>query len=247
MPRVATVCVLLAAALAARADDFWKHKPPREWTVQESLQILQNSPWARQQMVATAPAAKDADMRVSTGAANCTPDAVDANGNCLEHRIQLPRDPSQSPEITFSNFTYAVYLMRWESGAPVAAAFQRLEELGERAGAAYQSPPPRRPADRYVVTIKVLRPAGNVVDPFAERADSKEKQRVRLKTSRGTFAPLESERSGVGATAAVHFFFPRQQDGQPILNTKGDTAEFFFEGAKVSVKCRFSLDADSLR
>jgi len=68
-----------------------------------------------------------------------------------------------------------------------------------------------------------------------------------LKTSRGTFAPLETEHSGVGANEALHFFFPRVHDGQPILDPRGDIAEFVFEGKKVSVRSKFSLDAESLR
>jgi hypothetical protein len=235
--RIATVCGLLwVAALAARADDFWKRKPPSQWTADEALQILKSSPWTKQEPVATS-------------AVTCDPDNYDANGNCRDLRFQIPREPKRrrGREISDTHFNIAIYLVRWDSAPEVAAAFARLEALGERASAVFRSPPPRRPKDRYVITMNVVQPAKDSGDPFALREDANEKEPVRLKTSRGTFVPLETEHSGVGANEALHFFFPREQDGRPILDSKGDTVEFVFEGKKVSVKCKFSLDAESLR
>jgi hypothetical protein len=235
--RIATLCgLLLAAMLAVRADDFWKRKPSSQWTADEALQILNSSPWTKQELVATSPVRCDSEL-------------YDADGNCREARFQFPREPKRrrGREIPDARFNIAIYLVRWDSAPEVAAAFARLEALGERASAVFRSPPPRRPADRYVITMNVVQPAKDSGDPFALREDNKEKEPVRLKTSRGTFAPLETEHSGVGANEALHFFFPRVQNGQPILDTKGDTAEFIFEGKKVSVRSKFSLDAESLR
>jgi len=233
--RIATVCGLLwVAAIAVRAEDFWKRKPPSQWTAEEALQILKDSPWARQDFVPAPPVP-------------CDPDNYDADGNCRDSRFQVPRNPQRRRKVPEVHFNVAIYLVRWDSAPQVVAAFARLEELGERASAVFRSPPPRRPADRYVITVNVVQPAKGSGDPFALREDSKEKNPVRLKTSRGTFAPLETEHSGVGANEALHFFFPRVQDGQPILDPKGDTAEFLFEGKKVSVKGKFSLDVNSLR
>lgn len=233
--RIATVCGLLwVTVLAVRADDFWKRKPPSQWTAEEALQILKNSPWTKQEPVATS-------------GVICDPDAYDADGNCRDPRFQFPREPKGRRKIPDAHFNMAIYLVRWDSAPEVAAAFARLEALGERASAVFRSPPPRRPADRYVITMNVVQPAKDSGDPFALSEDTKEKDPVRLKTSRGTFVPLETEHSGVGANEALHFFFPRMQDGMPILDAKGDTAEFVFEGKKVSVKSKFSLDAESLR
>ncbi len=247
LPTLAGALLIVCAAAGVLADDFWRKKSSHDWTATEAVKLLRDSPWARQQRVASARGGEEAFASIPVGAGNCDPDAVDANGNCLEHRLNLPRDPSQSPGVTFSNFNYAAYLIRWESAAPVEQAFARLAELELRPAIAYFSPPPRLPADRYVVTLKALRPPRGTADPFATHADTAEKLGGRLKTNRGTFAPLETERTGVGAAAAVHFFFPRAQDGKPILAVPHDTAEFFFEGLYVTLKCKFSLDAESLR
>ena len=223
----------LAAILVARADDFWKHKPPSEWTAEEALQILRDSPWAKQETVAGPPE-------------RCDPQETDQFGNCREPRMLLPRDRS-GLELPVTRFEVSIYLVRWDSAPEVVAAFARLEELGAHASAAYQSPPPRRPPDRYVITMNLAQPPKGGGNPLAVRENDKEMKHVRLKTSRGTFTPVETERSGVGANEAVHFFFPREQDGKPILDPHGDTAEFVFEGRKVTVKTKFSLDAASLR
>lgn len=234
--RIAAICMALVLALAARADDFWKVKPPSQWTADEALQLLSKSPWSRQEPVATQ-------------SENCTPDGYDEYGNCRDTRFQLPRSPGgrRAREIPDTQFNVTVYLVRWDSAPQVVAAFARLEELGQRASAMFRSPPPRRPADRYVITLNVLQPARGAGDLLALSEDSKEIRPVRLKTSRGKFIPLETERSGVGANEALHFFFPREHDGRPILDPRGDTAEFFFEGQRTSFKCKFSLEAESLR
>ncbi len=233
--RIMLGCGLLVLAFAARADDFWKRKSPQEWSADEAVQVLRNSPWAKQESV------------VAESPTTCDPDNYDENGNCRDPRFRMPRDPGRRRGIPLAEFNVAIYLVRWDSAPEVAAAFARLDSLGERAIATFQSPPPRRPVDRYVITMNVAQPAKGSSDPFALRENSKEKNPVHLKTSRGMIFPIESERSGVGANEAMHFFFPREQDGKPTLDPAGDTAEFVFEGKKLIVKTKFSLDANSLR
>src|SRR5207253_9545603 len=75
--------ILLVAGLlvptTAHADDFWKRKPASEWTVEEALKVLQDSPWARKQAVAAPRPRPDSDFSVDSGLNNCDPDAVDAS------------------------------------------------------------------------------------------------------------------------------------------------------------------------
>lgn len=232
--RIAAACLLALAALSARADDFWKRKPPEQWSADEAVQVLRSSPWARQETVVAS--------RI-----NCDPDAYGESEDCRNSRFRLDRDTERRKGMPPSEFNLAIYLVRWDSAPEVAAAFARLESLGERALELFQSPPPRRPADRYVITMNVVQPAKGNSDPFALRDDGKIKNPVRLKTSRGAFVPVETQRSGVGAGEALHFFFAREQNGKPILDPAGDSAEFTFEGRKLVVKTKFSLDANSLR
>src|SRR3989442_6476924 len=82
--------ILLVAGLlvstTVHADDFWKRKPASEWTVEEALKVLQDSPWARKQVVAAPRPRPDSDFSVDSGLNNCDSDAVYVIGLCVEWR-----------------------------------------------------------------------------------------------------------------------------------------------------------------
>ena len=99
-------------------------------------------------------------------------------------------------------------LVRWESAPIVVAAFRRLEEMGLRISATYQGPPPRRPSDRYVITVRTTKPPRRGPMLFEQMNDNGLKRYARLITKHGEARPSEVERSGVGGNAAVHFYFP---------------------------------------
>ena len=242
--------ILLVAGLlvptTAHADDFWKRKPASEWTVEEALKVLQDSPWARKQAVAAPRPRPDSDFSVDSGLNNCDPDAVDASGRCLEWRVNLPTDTSRRTEITQRNYTSTVILVRWESATPVSQAFTRLAEVGARVSATFQAPPPRLPADRYVVTMKAIETPSQGADPLAGEGEGSQEPRAWLRTAGGKVAPLEWERSGVGASSAIHLFFPRTQNGSLLLGSQRQTVEFSYQGEHFVLKCKFTLDPASL-
>src|SRR5437879_10740189 len=81
-----------------------------------------------------------ASYSLPTGTMHCDPDAIDQNGNCLQKgRIEAPVDSSRQPDAAPRLSPSTAFLVRWESAAPVNQAFARLEELGERALAAFQA------------------------------------------------------------------------------------------------------------
>jgi hypothetical protein len=188
-----------------------------------------------------------ASYSIPTGTKHCDPDAIDANGNCLQKgRIEAPVDSSRQPNAAPSLSPSTAFLVRWESAVPVNQAFARLEELGERALAAFQAQAPRLPADRYVITVKLEQPGFVGFDPFAVTSAGSPDLRATLKTRRGTVAPLEIEFTGTGASSSVHFFFPRTLDGAPLLGPERDSAEFTLRGAIFAVHSRFTLDPEYL-
>jgi hypothetical protein len=231
----------------ARADDFWKQKPPSQWSHAEALKLVRHSPWAKVEVVVFLRQQNQASYSIPTGTKHCDPDAIDANGNCLQKgRIEAPVDSSRQPNAAPSLSPSTAFLVRWESAEPVNQAFARLEELGERALAAFQAQAPRLPADRYVITVKLEQPGFVGFDPFAVTPAGSPDLRATLKTRRGTVAPLEIEFTGTGASSSVHFFFPRTHDGSPLLGPGLDAAEFTLRGASFSVHSRFTLDPELL-
>ena len=229
----------------ARADDFWKQKPPAQWSHAEALKLVRHSHWAKVEVVVFLRRENQASYSIPTGTKHCDPDAIDANGNCLQKgRIEAPVDSSRQPNAAPSLSPSTAFLVRWESAEPVNQAFARLEELGERALAAFQAQAPRLPADRYVITVKLEQPGFVGFEPFAVTPASSPDLRATLKTRRGTVAPLEVEFTGTGANSSVHFFFPRTLDGAPLLGPERDSAEFTLRGAGFAVHSKFTLDPE---
>lgn len=235
-----TLLGVLALALAvglAQAEEFWKQKPPTQWRFEEALRLLQKSPWAHQEEVSMP------WRRRTTGVRTLVlppPSPGAPTGDTLSRR-----QSTQRPETIL--YDAARYLVRWESAVPVKEAFARLEALGEPASAGFQAPPPRWPEDRYVVTIRTLRPPERGREPFERLGERQLQSSARLKTPRGEVTPLEVERSGTGAAAAIHFFFPRTLGAEPLLGPGPTRAEFKLELQRIRLQSKFKLEPDWLR
>jgi len=236
----------LVMPAVARADDFWKHKPPAQWSAAEALKLVRRSPWAKLEVVVFAQKEADAAFSIPTGTKHCDPDAIDQNGNCMQKgRIEAPVDSSRQADAAPQIKPWAGILVRWESAVPVAQAFARLEELGEGPTAAFLAPTPRLPEDRYVISVKLERAGRKDFEPFAVTPTGKPALAASLKTRSGTVGPLEVEFTGAGATSSAHFFFPRTLDGAPLLGPGPDWAEFTLVGAGFVVHCKFTLALNS--
>jgi len=243
-----TLALIFGLSAFVRADDFWKQKPPEQWSHAEALKLLRHSPWAKVEAVVFRRTEIQASYSISTGKRHCDPDTIDANGNCMQKmKLEPPVDSSQSPNGAPGLSPSTAFLVRWESAAPVNQAFARLEELGEHALATFQAQAPRLPADRYVITVKVEQPGFVGFEPFAVTPAGSPDLRATLKTRRGIVAPLEIEFTGTGASSSVHFFFPRTLDSAPLLGPGIDAAEFTMRGAGFAVHSKFKLDPEFLR
>lgn len=241
------VALLICATPIVRADDFWRHKTPAQWSAAEALKLVRRSPWAKLEVVVFSEKEAEAAYSVSTGTRHCDPDAVDANGNCMQKgRIEAPVDSSRQTDAAPLIKPWAGILVRWESATPVAQAFARLVELGDGPTAAFHAPPPRLPSDRYVITVRLEQPGRQSFQPFTVTPASKPALVATLKTRRGLVRPLEIEFTGTGATSSVHFFFPRTLDGAALLGPGRDWTEFTLLGAGFAVHCKFTLDAEFL-
>ncbi len=239
--------LFLAAVAVAHADDFWKKKPAAEWTLAQTLKVLQQSPWAHQEVFPVSILEEMPSLSFPTGTRHCDPDAIDQNGNCMQKgRVEMPLDASQRPDAAPLLTPSWAVLIRWESAGPVKQAFARLAELDAKAAAEYQSPPPRMPADQYVVTVKMVQSGKFTVDPFAPGPEGKPGWQATLKTSRGAIPAVKTEYSGAGASAAVHFFFPRTVGGAPLLGPRREQVEFILKGPKLTIKSRFTLEPELL-
>src|SRR6266478_9672972 len=113
------VTLLLGLSSFARADDFWKQKPPAQWSHEQALKLVRRSPWAKVEVVIFLQRENQASFSVPTGTNHCDPDAIDPNGNCLQKgRIEAPVDSSRQPNAAPRLSPSTAFLVRWESAAP---------------------------------------------------------------------------------------------------------------------------------
>jgi len=250
------LCALLSAAALLHADEFWKNKPRSEWTLKQTLKLLQDSPWARQEARVLPRAESGVNWVYDNNGNRCDRDNIDVNGNCRVPRVRPSAGSGRTQPADISSEEPVIYLIRWESSAPIEDAFARLAELGEKATAQYLSVPPRLPADRYVVTLKALeraapvgqRPGPMPPDPFGPLEDDAEGPRARLVVGNLTVPASETERAGVGAAEAVYFFFPRSVDGAPLIpEDRESRVTLEFRGEGFFLRTRFLLSPATLR
>ena len=152
--RLLVLLAVVSTAGILRAEEFWKDKPRSEWTLKETLKLLQDSPWARKEVRRLLHQGAGQDAVADRSGTPCDPDGMDASVNCRRPRVMVPGDPSQGQRVEFPGGDDIVFLVRWESSAPIEDAFARLAELGERATAQYLSMPPRLPADCHPPRIR---------------------------------------------------------------------------------------------
>jgi len=254
--RALILCGLICAASVLHADEFWKSKPPSEWNLKQTMKLLEDSPWSRQEARAVFRPDQVADVVYDKSSRHCDPDALDSGGNCLQAHLKPGTDSSRGQQSDPSTTDEVVFLIRWESAARVENAFARLSELGERATARYLSMPQRLPADRYVVTLKALEkfvvagtPPGSMpLNLIGSLENDSTGPRARLSAGNLSAAPAESERTGVGAEEAVHFYFPREVNGAPLIPAdRLSRVTFEFRGQRFSVKTHFTLSPEMLR
>jgi hypothetical protein len=240
--------LFLGISPALHADDFWKQKPPAQWSHDQALKLVRRSPWAKVEVVVFLHRENQASFSIPTGTRHCDPDAIDPNGNCLQKgKIEAPVDSSRQPNAAPKLSPSTAFLVRWESVTPVTQAFARLVELGERTLIIYQAQAPRVPADRYVITVKLEQPGFAGFEPFTVTTAGEPDLRAILKTHIGTVTPLEVEFTGAGANSSVHFFFPRTLNRIPLLGPGIDSADFNMEGPGFAVHSKFTLDPELLK
>lgn len=247
--------LLVAIALAAAAGGTWKGKPAAQWTQDEALEVLNDSPWARTVELYQPSGRKlgiyPTGERVVLQDSPTTPE-----------RIYEPPPSRSEPE-----YLRAVYAVRWSSAATIQQAVKRLQDASQ-ALAEGQAPAPEVPADSFVLTARVVVPPaesdldrlnrtavrdeyGRVMeqptvvghDLFAGLSDAELRDAASLRVDKGnTFKPERAVRFGLGTSEGISFFFPRLSGGQPTLPVKTDWVEFQFRaGNGITLKAKFKL------
>jgi hypothetical protein len=246
--------LLALAASALAAKDAWKTKPPKEWTQEDVLELLNDSPWA-----------KEVDVYHLSGRIL----GVLPGGRKVVYQDD-PNLPSRrysiEPVTLEPERLRGVYGVRWSSAEIVQQGLARLQELSPVL-AEMQAPPPELSSQHVVLTVRVIHPPtegaerllrptvldtggrplpdepGTAPDLFDGLEEEELRAAAELRLAGGRrIEPERVARHGLGTSAGVSFFFPRQQKGQATLERESDQAEFVFEGKKGNaLKAKFKL------
>lgn len=211
--------LLLFLAGPTGGQEAWKDKPTEEWTREEALAILTESPWAR-------------EVTVSYYSGRLREEVREGERHYISGRGQ-PTIPSPTREVIVQpERVVSRYRVWWSSAATVQQARKRLLQIAEPAVLDVHAPPPQASPDHHVLTVRVLQPPdppeshlfqGLSGDELGARVELRIGKKRRLK-------PEQVERRGVGAGASVSFFFPRQQGGQPTVARDAGEVQFEFKG-----------------
>lgn len=251
-----TLCAagLLAALGAAAADQTWRGKPAEQWSQEEALEVLNNSPWAR-----TVELYQPSGRRLGVYP-NGRKVVVQDTATGPTHLYEPP-PPYTEPELL-----RAEYAVRWSSSRTVQAALERLRELSATLAEMQATPEQLSPGD-FVLTVRVVEPPTQSSMELLERPVIVGERGVPLPSEpalvgRDLFAGLSEEelragaelrlagggqlkaeraqRHGLGTSEGVSFFFPRTAGGRPVITGKTSWAEFQFRSPdRITLKARF--------
>jgi hypothetical protein len=261
MGKMGRICLaMLALAVVAWAGDPWKEKPYQQWDQKEVLKVLNDSPWAKVEVV-------EATWRGASPAAY--------PGGSHEGA------PAQAQPSESSSGGYAGGMGGMAAAAPTGASGGTSGEaggtVGGTAGGASQQGPAEvgfhvrwlssRTIREGLVRLAILdgrlkeadgekflaqEPAeyrlqvfGPDMTPFAkvEEADLKQDSSLTMKKSKQKLAParVEIERSKDGkSVAGITFVFPKKlENGEAAIGPEEKGVEFVCRAGKVTLRYGF--------
>lgn len=217
--------------LPVQSQDLWNEKPVEQWSQEEALALLTDSPWAQEISV------RHFTGRFLEGKIRKERRYVSAHG-----RPKIPVATEQAyrePELAD-----ATYRVCWGSAEIVQRGRVRLAQVAPQAVVELHPAPPEALPTEDVLTVQVVRPPpqphGHLFQGLSEKqllagAELRAGQDLGVKPAR-----VLSYGTGVGAGLA--FFFPRQRGTESILPPGTDWAEFVFVGERGNtLKVRFPL------
>jgi hypothetical protein len=251
---------ILALAATAPAGESWRLKPYTEWNEKEVRQILEDSPWAhRMRLMVVKPGPLNTPC--PSGNPHCSPDSTPAPPSAPGGRRRPPSPEdiqAQQDRRTSSALppglegVAATAVVRWASARTVREAVARSgvqrglvtpTEAGEHSLF--------EPLDTYIVYVDLRVPVadvkrvpqGGVLTPAMVQNST-----LLVKSTGQRISPLSVKTAPLPefddrkelALAAFYVFFPRQEDGKPVL--PGDESLVRFECPLVPVAIQSEFD-----
>jgi hypothetical protein len=221
----------------AAAEEFWKEKPSSEWTQDEVLALLTDSPWAKQVTILH-PTGRLVEFVSEEERSYVT-------GQGKPRFRSTVKKGQTRPELVEADYT-----VRWNSAPMVQRAWERLPHVAPQAIVDLYAPPPELSARYSALTVQVTRPpSAPAIHLFHGLSDGELLQAATLRTDQEEqVKPVAVFRHGVGAGEGVLFLFPRSANRMANEAAAAKWFEFVFLGrGGEKLKAKFDLLVPPLR
>jgi len=227
---LAIALLAIGSTLTVRGKDFWEEKPFTQWSEQEAMKVLSESPWARTQTVMAG--ALGAGQQQSNSSRVKDLPRVQAAGTNSGAAL------SQSG-VSFGAGDSVPLFVRWHSSARIRQALGRLGQLQQNVPETEVRKFAEAPMEDYQIAVTgPLLDAFNQLSlaTFQEKTFLTSKKNKAKKIALKKYEPPKDRQDGVAM-----FSFSRLIDGKPALTPEDDEVEFAAQGSKISLKASFKI------
>ena len=219
-----------ASTLTVWAKDFWEEKPFTQWSEQEAMKVLSESPWARTQTV-MAGALGGGQQQSNSDRVKSLPSMRTASANS---GASLPQTG-----VSFGAGDSVPLFVRWHSSIRIRQALGRLGQIQQSVPEAEIRKFAEAPIEDYQIAI-----TGPVLEAFNQLSLSSLQEKTFLvsKKNRAKKIPLKAYAAPKDRQDGVALFsFSRMADGKPALGAEDEEVEFVTQANKLSIKASFKL------
>jgi hypothetical protein len=227
---LAIVLLSIGSTLTVWGKDFWEEKPFTQWSEQEAMKLLSESPWARTQTV-MAGTMSGAQQQSNSDRVKSLPRVGSPGSNSGAGLSQTG--------VSFGAGDSVPLFVRWHSSVRLRQALGRLGQLQQNVPEAEVRKFAEAPVEDYQIAV-----TGPMLDAFNQMslASFQEKTFLTSKKNQAKKIALKSYVAPKDRQDGVALFsFSRLIDGKPALTPEDDEVEFVAQANKINLKAAFKL------
>ena len=231
LPSAVWIALLaIGSTFTVLGKDFWDDKPFIQWSEQEAMKLLSESPWARTQTV-MAGVMGAGQQQSNSSRIKDIPRVQSAGTNSGAGLSQTG--------VSFGAGDSVPLFVRWHSSARVRQALGRLGQLQQNVPEAEVRKFAEAPMEDYQIAV-----TGPMLDAFNQLslASFQEKTVLTSKKNKAKKISLKKYEAPKDRQDGVAMFsFSRLIDGKPALTPEDDEVEFVAQGGKINLKASFKI------
>jgi len=227
------VGLVVSILITLAAKDFWEQKPWTQWSEQDALRILSDSPWARKQAVlAAAMKPSESSTQRTTDLPGVAPATGGRSAGAVLGQVGAAgATPGPNEPVPL--------FIRWYSSVRVRQALARLGQVQGNAPEAEARKFVEQPMEEYMISVNgPFMDALNDLsfDDFKQKTFLVSKKDKSRKVELKSYVPPKDRKDSIAL-----FSFPRQLNDKPAFGPEDDEIEFVAQGRKVNLKMSFKL------